>query len=44
MVKRIWSFLCKLSCGHIRSQDNPPNVGDQEWCNYCGDFKTVTKA
>jgi hypothetical protein len=40
----IWSFLCKLSCGHIKATDTKPVVGEREWCNMCGDFRTVKEA
>ncbi|UOF79193.1 histone-lysine N-methyltransferase prdM9 [Caudoviricetes sp.] len=44
LLSRIWSYLVKLSCGHIKSTDTLPQVGDQEWCNMCGDFRTVKQA
>jgi len=44
LARLILTYLCKLSCGHIRSQDTKPVEGELEWCNMCGDFKVVVEA
>lgn len=41
MLSRILAYLIKLSCGHIKSTDTRPDLGEHEWCNMCGDFRTV---